>query len=29
MGDYQQTTTIHADPATVFAYLSDVSKLPE
>lgn len=29
MGDYQQTTTISADPATVFAYLSDVSKLPE
>jgi uncharacterized membrane protein len=29
MGDYEQTTTVTADPDALFGYLSDVNNLPE
>lgn len=29
MGDYEHSTTIDADPETVFAYVADVARLPE
>ncbi len=29
MGDYEQSTTVTSDPEALFAYLSDVSNLPD
>jgi uncharacterized membrane protein len=29
MGDYEQSTTVTTDPEALFAYLSDVSNLPD
>jgi uncharacterized membrane protein len=29
MGDYEQSTTVATDPGALFAYLSDVSNLPD
>ena len=29
MGDYEQTTTVSADPDALFSYLSDVNNLPD
>ena len=29
MGDYEHTATVHRDPDEVFAYLADVSNLPQ